>query len=241
MTANGSQAAPPDHGSGPDDASGLGPFGKGAALVGAATAALAALPRAVDAIAALLRDPAMATAEIAVAVASVRRLVEGAAAPDGRNLLVRRRGEPARFLVFGLARQLSGALGVQPIEIDTAAIALADPDAGVLDRLEAAAARDEPGHTGLRDPLATLRARIGAATSRLSIVKARLDVQAGFLTAMFATEAAAPLAELASDLDGDGARRVALDLRRQLGGHGLTTSGDGHGAVRDLFGLRGPS
>ena len=234
MTANGSQAAPADHG--PD------PFGKGAALVGAATAALVALPTTVDALAALLRDPATTTAELAEAVASVRRLVEGAAAPDGRNLLVRRRGEPAPFLVFGLARQLSGALGVQPIEIDTEAIALAEPDAGVLDRLEAAAADagDEPGRAALRDPLAALRARIGAATSRLSIVKARLDVQAGFLASMFATEAAAPLAELASDLDGAGARRVALDLRRQLGGHGLTASGDGHGAVRDLFGNREP-
>ncbi len=221
----------------------LGPFHRGAALVSAAFAALRALPDAADALAALLRAPAAASADLARAVGALRSLVEAAGSPEGRNLLIRRRSDAACFLVFGLVRQRSGAISVQPIEIDLAAIALADPDAGVLDRLEAAVragAADEHGRAAVRERLASLRARVSAATSRLSVVKARLDVQTRFLTAMFATGEAVPLAHLASDLDQARARRMALDMRRSLGGQGLTTGNGVHAAVSSLFGRRDP-
>ena len=233
----------------------LGPFHRGAALVNAAVGALGALPDAVEALAALLRARATAPGELVDALGAPRRLIEAATSREGRNLLVRRPEDAARFLVFGLVRRASGAVGVQPIEIDLAAVALVETGVGALDRLEAAVlagTSGEGGRAAERERLAALRARVDAATSRLSIVKARLDLQTSFLAAMFApqemfaprnaafghdtaSDHAAPPVSLASDLDQAGARRMALDVRRMLDGRGLGAGGVARTTVRDLL------
>ena len=221
---SGETAVPPDA---------RGPFQAGVALVSAALDALRDMPRAIEAMAATAADGnGRALAE---AVDALEAAIARAGTVDRRNLLVRAAGAgDTPFLVFGLARRPCGAVHVQPIEIDLASIVLVAPPEGTLDRLRSAieAARAGTGDPARPEPMALVRARLAAllervraATSRLSIVKARLDLQGTYLASMLAPGGAAAPTPLASDLDQAAARSLALDTRRALGGRGLTTGG----------------
>ncbi len=200
-----------------------GPFQAGIALVSAALAVLHALPNAIEALTMMAVDSA--DHELASAASALEIFIARTGTVGPCNLLVRgpKTGDEP-FLVFGLARQPCGAVHIQPIEIDLESIALVASPMGALDQLRSAIA-DGNDRALVRVRLASLVARVRAATSRLSVVKARLDLQGSFLASVLAADSHTSLATLGSSLDGDGARKAAADTRRLLGARGLRIVG----------------
>lgn len=138
---------------------------------------------------------------------------------ESENLLVLRRGVAVRpLVVFVLSRTAQGALGAQPIEIDRTAIAMSDGARHEsdlpFDRLvRAAYAATRSGKLGeVQAAIEHLLRHARMASSRLSIAKARFDLQHSMLRAV--PDAPAPLAR--GPDEAQAARAMALEARRLL-------------------------
>ena len=164
---------------------------------------------------------------------------------EGDNLLVARQGRAeAPFVIFTLSRQKTGAFAIQPVEIDRRALALAAADGGTepgpLDRLaEVLEARTcGAGHGPAQDvqtAVRTVAQAAASALSRLSIAKARLDLQSTFLTAILDAETASPLVRLDSHLNHAGARDMAMATRRMLGRQSLNIANSNRRTLEALL------
>lgn len=205
-------------------------FRRGSMLVDAALAALTTLN---DKLAALdVQDP-----RLAQKITALAPLIEGAAV-NGDNLLVATLGRGVRPLtLFTLARQGSGAVSVQSIEIDRATTALSDGgtvgSSFAYDVLRKAT-RDNLPRAEVTAALHAMRARAHVATSRLSISKARLDLQSSFLDSVTQADAAAPVVRLESHLNVQSARDMALATRRLLGRESLNIANGNKQTLQDI-------
>ena len=171
-------------------------------------------------------------------------LIEGAAI-DGDNLLVGWKPslEQQPFVIFALARQAGGTLAVQSIEIDRHAVVLSQIDGDgrlPFDQLRAAARACEADADvlttgGFQSAMKALATHIAAAMSRLSIVKARLDMQATFLAAVVDADAGPPLVRLDSPMNLQGAREMALMTRSLLSRQSLNIGNNNRRTLQTLF------
>ena len=213
-------------------------FREGTGLVEAAAAALAGISDDLGQIRTSICasvDPAM----VAVALASMRAHIESATVA-GDNLLVAdpRHGRTGALLVRALARDSAGNVTIRDIAIERGALAMiGDPidDTRPFDRLDRAchAARVEPETAAAIVPaLEAMAAHVAAATSRLSIVKARLALQSSFLAAV-ADADVAPIVD--SQLDLSDARDLALRTRQLLSGQALDIGNSNRQTLQALF------
>ncbi len=213
-------------------------FRRGSALVDRAVAAL------VTVAAVLERIQAKDEQGCARAMLDLWAAIESAGL-EGDNLLVARSGraEPQAFVIFTLSRQKTGAFAIQPVEIDRGPLALASTDeiaaASFHSRLvEAVEARPRADDhiTQTTETAARAMAQAAAsASSRLSIVKARLDLQSTFLTAILDAETTSPLVRLDSHLNQAGAREMAMATRRMLGRQSLNIANSNRRTLEALL------
>ncbi len=217
----------------------LSSFRRGSALVDRAVAALAA---AMTILARLDSEDdeacGQAMRDLGAALSS--------AATEGDNLLIARpsSAEMQPFVIFALAQRRPGTFAVQPIEIDRRALALSgagaeggtSPMATLTKALDARAL--SPGREAalaVQTAVRSMAQAVASASSRLSIVKARLDLQSTFLTAILDADTASPLVRLESHLNQAGAREMALATRRLLGRQSLNIANSNRRTLEALL------
>ena len=220
------------------------PFREGSALLDRSVAALALMPAILTTIGAADATQTSRHEGLKAIYAAI-----ASAAFEGDNLLVNYVDDVFRpFVVFLLARQPSGALAVQSIAIDRDDVALTqarEADSGPLDRhpvdrlsaaLDALSTDQDDGATStLRLVIDSTLDHIATATSQLSIVKARLDLQSSFLTAIRDADPASPLVRLEHHLDHAGARDMAMATRGLLGRQSLNIANTNRKTLVSLF------
>jgi flagellin len=212
------------------------------ALVVAAMAALEALP------AELARMKAAAAAgERATLDRRSRAIADivGSAAVGGDNLLVADAscGRPP-FVICSVGRDPSGAVNIRTIELDRDTLALTGAtDAGTSRPIEAleSALRDLTPNTDTKrleafdDALEAVLAHVRSSVCRLSIVKARLDLQQSFLTSVMDAEPGSDVVRLDSHLNQTGVRDMALEAGRLLSARSLNIASSNRTTVASLF------
>ena len=239
MTSASHQPAPVGNSAADPVAAIMASFRRGSALVDHAVAALSAIA---TTLATLETDKVRARED---ATSALRAAIESATL-DGDNLLVARSGAAATnpFVIFTLSRQKTGAFAIQPVEIDRAPLAMvaAEPSGEPmpLDRLMSAldARTREPCDEAERTVQAAVRIAVRAAasaSSRLSVAKARLDLQSTFLTALLDAATAAPLVHIDSHLNHADARTMAMATRGMLGRQSLNIANSNRRTLEALL------
>ena len=212
------------------------------ALVVAAVAALDSLPAALETLKLQIdqRDVTVVTAQLRVVGALV-----GSAAIGPDNLLV---ADPASahepFVMCSVSRQPSGAVDLKTIELDRDTLALTGATAGTtprpLDALTQAIEALTPGSgapeiDAVSASVAAISLQVRAIVSRLSILKARIDLQQSFLSSVMEADLGAPLVRLDSHLNQAGVRDMALEARRLLSGRSLNIASGNRKTLASLF------
>ncbi len=165
---------------------------------------------------------------------------------DGDNLLVARSGGDGAspFVIFGLARVTTGTFAIQTIEIDRQSVALMNSANGAearpIDRLISALTIREHAPTdgnadAVRSAARLVKQAAAFSASRFSIVKARLDLQATFMTAIRDADTASPLVRLDSHVNHAGAREMAMATRRLLGRQSLNIANSNRRTLEALL------
>ena len=218
-------------------------FRAGTALVDAALAALTRVAVEIETMRDMIRrDVAVERIETSV---SLLRWHLDAATVGGDNLLVAAASPIAAkpLVIFAVSRSATGALTTQTIAVERGPLILARAEPGpstAFDRLDAALRCRPPGATRV-DPvrltrdLDDLSVRVGAATSRLSVIKVRLDLQSSFVTAVADADTAPPVVRLDSHVNHAGARDLALETRRLLSRQSLGIGTSNRQVLQTLF------
>ena len=155
-------------------------------------------------------------------------LVESAAIGADNLLAAPFRASGKSFMFRAIGRQASGSIDLRTIEVDRDALALTAPsgagESRALDRLadtikEIAAATAD--RAAAKDAANHMSAQVGRCISRLSLFKARLDLQESFLSSVVDADPASPCVRLENHLNHTAARDLAQETRRLLSGKSL--------------------
>ena len=209
-------------------------------LVVAAVTALDAIPAALTQLKALLRTSDLS--RLSDHLQALETLARDAAIGDDNLLIADPASVQKPFVVCAVNRQPSGAVDVRTIELDRDALALGDAEGGAARPLNALAEAvhlvlSDRSDATIRDTEAAvdaLAAQVRMSMSRLSIVKARLDLQQSFLASVLEPETA-PLVRLDSHLDQAGVRDMALAAGRLLSGGSLNIANGNRKMLTSLF------
>ncbi len=154
----------------------------------------------------------------------------------GDNLLVATSDTLSQPLVLcAVGRLASGAIDLKTIELDRDEIAIAGASKGAQDRpLDALFVVAERARLAMIDPasaeiihaLDAFDHHVRGALSRLSLIKARLDLQESFLTSVLDPDRELPQVRLESHLNAMGARDLAMEAGRLLAHRTLTNATD---------------
>ena len=212
------------------------------ALVVAAVAALDALPSELATLKALLGRAG--GSGVSRRLQGIEAVVAGAEI-SGDNLLVAKAASVRDpFVMCSVSRQPSGAVDVRTIELDRDALALAGATCGPsprpLDSLLAAIGALASGNApetaeAAATAIDAVSVEVRASVSRLSIVKARLDLQQSFLASVMDADCGSPFVRLDSHLNQAGARDMALEARRLLSSGTLTIASGNRKTLTSLF------
>ena len=212
-------------------------FREGVVLVEAASRALFHVSDDLATMRGCLRD-GVDHAQINATLASIRQHI-GDAVVAGDNLLVAdaRRLRAGPMLVPALARDAAGTVTSRDIPIERATLAMIGEEGGPwpLQHFELAVdtSRRDPTRAAYVIPaLEGLTAHVAAASSRLSIIKARLDLQSSFVAAVAGADVA-PIMD--SPIDMSDARALALQTRRLLNGQSLDIGNSNRRMLRALL------
>lgn len=174
---------------------------------------------------------------------ALERLIDTAAVGADNLLVADEASVREPFVMCSVTRQTSGAVDVRTIELDRDALALAGASRGDASRpfnrlmaaIPALLSRTPIAIKTTAAAIDAVSTQVRASVSRLSIVKARLDLQQSFLSSVMEADAGSTLVRLDSHLDQASARDMALEARRLLSNRSLTIASGNRKTLTSLF------